>query len=271
MATTISTPRSRHTPTRASGRTPARTRWCARRLARAFSAPYVSDASPYATASASGARAAWASKRAGMDASAGYGAAVRFHSSTTRRRSSGPASSRADMRTSGSTPTRSSTRWKWAIIRSMVSGSNRSVAYSSTPPSPSSRMFRASVMSNLLVPVSGSSGRASMSPASSSSVAWMASRAKITWNRGVCRSDRSGRSSATSRSKGSSWWAYAPRAVARTRRSTSRNAGSPDRSVRSTTVLTKNPTSFSSSRRLRPATGLPMTTSSVPAYFDSST
>ncbi|HEX5872798.1 MAG TPA: hypothetical protein VFY65_20345 [Longimicrobium sp.] len=59
--------------------------------------------------------------------------------------------------------------------------------------------------------------------------------------------------------------------AARTRRTTSRNAGSPPSSVRSTSVLTKKPISSSVSGRVRPAIGLPTTTSSVPAYLPSST
>ena len=43
--------------------------------------------------------------------------------------------------------------------------------------------------------------------------------------------------------------------VSRTRPSSSANAGSPDRSVRSTRVLTKNPTRSSSASSVRPATG----------------
>ena len=82
---------------------------------------------------------------------------------------------------------------------------------------------------------------------------------------------RSGCSSATSRSNGTSWFSYAPSVASRTRRSTSRKLGSPERSVRSTRVLMKKPISSSTSPRVRPAMGLPTTTSSLPAYFASST
>ena len=59
-----------------------------------------------------------------------------------------------------------------------------------------------------------------------------------------------------------------PRARAR---SSSRKVGSPDRSVRSTSVLTKNPISPSISARLRPAIGVPTTMSSCPCSASSST
>ncbi len=79
----------------------------------------------------------------------------------------------------------------------------------------------------------------------------------MTWNRGFWDSDRSGRSTSTIRSKGTSWWANASRSVSRTRRSSSANPGSPAVSVRSTSVLTKNPTMSSSALSDRPATGVP--------------
>ena len=53
--------------------------------------------------------------------------------------------------------------------------------------------------------------------------------------------------------------------LARTRPSSSANVGSPDRSVRSTSVLTKNPIRPSISARFRSAIGVPTTTSSWPA------
>jgi hypothetical protein len=75
---------------------------------------------------------------------------------------------------------------------------------------------------------------------------------------------RSALTSATSRSKGTSWWAKAPSAVSRTRRSSSRKVGSPSRSVRSTRVLAKKPTIPSVSGRVRPEIGAPTTTSGSP-------
>jgi hypothetical protein len=95
-------------------------------------------------------------------------------------------------------------------------------------------------------------------------------RMNITWKSGAWLRLRSGCSSATSRSNGTSWCSYAPSVPSRTRPSSSRKVGSPERSVRSTSVLAKKPISSSTSRRVRPAMGLPTTTSSLPLYFDSS-
>ena len=62
--------------------------------------------------------------------------------------------------------------------------------------------------------------------------------------RAACASgSRSAASSSTSCSKGRSWCAYAPSAASRTRPSSSRKVGSPPRSPRSTSVLTKKPIS----------------------------
>ncbi|HET7460808.1 MAG TPA: hypothetical protein VFJ82_06160 [Longimicrobium sp.] len=87
----------------------------------------------------------------------------------------------------------------------------------------------------------------------------------MTWKRGEWPSERSGRSSATTRSKGISWWSCAPSTVSRTRPTSARKEGSPARSVRSTRRLTKRPTSSSTSGWVRPATGVPTTTSSLAA------
>ena len=73
---------------------------------------------------------------------------------------------------------------------------------------------------------------------------------------------RSGASSSTSFSKGVSWCEYAPSAVSRTRPTSSRNVGSPDRSALSTRVFRKQPIKPSSSGRIRPAMGEPTTMSS---------
>ena len=91
---------------------------------------------------------------------------------------------------------------------------------------------------------------------------------KETWKSGCRLRLRSMRSSSTSRSKGTSWCANAPTVPARTRRTTSRKAGSPERSVRRASVLTNSPTIPSVSGRPRPATGEPTTTSSCPDQRD---
>ena len=85
--TTISRLRSISTPTRTSGPTPSPRRWWARRLARAFSSAYVRDASSKTTATSPGVRATCASNNSWTQAPAGTSASVRFHSSTTMRRS----------------------------------------------------------------------------------------------------------------------------------------------------------------------------------------
>lgn len=76
--------------------------------------------------------------------------------------------------------------------------------------------------------------------------------------------ERFGLSTSTSFSKGSSWCEYAARSTSFTRRSSSRKLGSPEVSVRSTSVLTKNPTRSSRASSVRPATAEPMGMS-VPA------
>ncbi len=101
-------------------------------------------------------------------------------------------------------------------------------------------------------------------------MSWALCSENATWKSGEWLKLRSGRSSATSLSKGTSWCSYAPSVTSRTRPTSARKLGSPDRSVRSTSVLTKKPISSSTSPRPRPATGLPTTTSSLPLYRDSS-
>ena len=79
----------------------------------------------------------------------------------------------------------------------------------------------------------------------------------MTWNSGWRASDRSGASTSTSRSNGTSWCSSAASAGLAHPASSSANDGSPDRSVRITSVLTKNPTRSSSASSVRPATGRP--------------
>ena len=102
-------------------------------------------------------------------------------------------------------------------------------------------------------------------PSARKAPSWKLARLSITWNTGACARLRSGRTSSSTRSKGTSWCAYASSVVSRTRPSSSRKLGSPERSVRSASELRKSPTIRSVSARVRPAIGVPTTTSSCPA------
>src|SRR5512133_1452005 len=151
--------------------------------------------------------------------------------------------------------------------RATLPSSNRSLAYSITPLSPPAlpSALRSSAKltdkSNFaLAPATGST--LTLSPSSSSCAGALFCSANITWNSGWCANERAGLSASTSRSNGSSWWLYAERLLARTRPIRSRKLGLPDVSVRSTSVLTKNPTKSSSARSVRPAIGLPIAMSS---------
>ncbi|AWT45246.1 hypothetical protein DMT42_25150 [Streptomyces actuosus] len=88
------------------------------------------------------------------------------------------------------------------------------------------------------------------------------------WNRGWRAIARGGLSTSTSRSKGTSWCSYAARSASRTRVSSSRKVGVPDRSARSTRVFTKNPTRSSRASSVRPAIGVPIGTSVLPLSLD---
>ena len=70
--------------------------------------------------------------------------------------------------------------------------------------------------------------------------------ASITWNSGCRDSERAGLSTSTSRSNGSPGGCRPAGLVVRTRAISSRKLGLPDGSVRSTSVLTKNPIRSSS-------------------------
>ncbi|RKH25286.1 hypothetical protein D7X12_41415 [Corallococcus sicarius] len=90
------------------------------------------------------------------------------------------------------------------------------------------------------------------------------------WNSGVRLRSRSGWSASTSCSKGTSWCAYASRHVLRTRCSNSPKPRCPAPCTRRGSVLMKNPMSGSTSWRVRPEMGEPMTLSSWPLWRDSS-
>jgi hypothetical protein len=82
--------------------------------------------------------------------------------------------------------------------------------------------------------------------------------AKTICTSGVRVRSRCGRSSSTIRSNGTSSWSNAASVLVRTRRRSSVNAGSPVRSARSGTVLTKCPISGSVCGWVRPDTGVPI-------------
>ncbi|ARX89126.1 hypothetical protein SMD44_08613 [Streptomyces alboflavus] len=111
--------------------------------------------------------------------------------------------------------------------------------------------------SNLAVPDGTAVMRALRPGASAKAVSGTDCQASMVWKRGWRASERVGLSASTRWSKGSASCSWAPRVVVRTRSSRSRNVGSPDVSVRSTTVLVKNPTRSAVASSARPATGVP--------------
>ncbi len=174
------------------------------------------------------------------------------------------------------------TRWSgWAVSCSIrrtnrpasawtVSWSNRSVAYSTVPAIPAGRPSgsccsrNSKFRSNLAVSQAGPAISVTRRPGSSKATRSSVSKATMTWNSGWRAGDRGVSRISTRRSKGRSWFSNAARSVFRTRARTSRKVGSPDRSVRSTRVLTKFPTRSCSASSTRPATGVP-SGMSVPA------
>ena len=132
---------------------------------------------------------------------------------------------------------------RWPSIRSTVPRSNRSVLYFSPPRRPSGGRRERSDRSNLATATSAPTPLTAAAPGARRPGRRAFCSVNITWNSGEWLRSRSGCSSSTSCSKGRSWCAYAPSVASRTRRSSSRKLGSPDRSVRSTSVLTKKPIS----------------------------
>ncbi len=198
-----------------------------------------------------------------MQAPPGTGTGSPFHSNNTRRSSAASINGSSDRRRSGCAARPSSNVWKCPSSRVTVAASNRSVRYTTATRRPWGSSVASSERSTWAAPLS--TGCASIrSPGTSIGGRGAFCKANITWNSGDTPSRRSGRSASTTFSKGRSWWAKAPSTVSCTRPSSSRKDGSPERSVRSASVLTNRPTSPSSSARLRPATGAPTTTSSWP-------
>ena len=162
----------------------------------------------------------------------------------------------SDTRRLGEATIASSSERQFVAMRAIVCSSNRSVAYSKSALSPSAVSCTCSVRSTIATPGSTSSGL-SVRPGSSSGRSGAFCKANITWTTGLRLRSRAGRSSSTSRSKGRSWCAKASRHTSRMWPRNSFADGSPDRSARSTRVLTKKPTTSSISARLRLATGVP--------------
>ncbi|KYF86251.1 hypothetical protein BE20_29640 [Sorangium cellulosum] len=263
-ATTISIERGRHTPTRASGPTPRRRRRCASWFARRSSSPYAIDRPSWTTATADGASAARASKlRCRARGARSFAAAAAAPHASTRARSSGASRGSSDRRASGRAAAPASSRSRCPARRSIEASSNRSVSYSIAPARPPSSAAISSDRSSWAPPASRSTRRAS-SPGISGACRSAGCSAKSTWQSGAWERSRAGRSASTTWSNGTSWCAWTSRTVSFTRASSAANVGSPPRSVRSTTVLAKQPTSPSRSARLRFVTGVPTRMSSEP-------
>ncbi len=177
---------------------------------------------------------------------------------------------RASLFTMSSTMACSRVR-RYPAKRSMVSGSNRAVAYSMPPLMWSPVSCRASVRSNLaVVRVSMRSGVA-VSPVSVSVSSGVFCHTNTTWNSGLRARLRVGRVSSTTCSNGMSSCCCAAMARAFTCRSSAPTLGASSRSMRSASMLAKKPISGSSSACPRLATAVPITTSRWRDSLDSST
>ena len=212
---------------------------------------------------ASGAAAARSANSWWTVAPRGWAAAVSFHSPTTWARWAAERSGSAEIDRPGSAAAAARSVRRPPASRRTVVRSKRSALYSISPASPAAVSAMNSASSNLATPSGTPAGRAITPPRSSSARGALWSE-KRTWKIGCRELSRPGCSSATRRSKGTSWWANAPSAASRTRPTSAANDGSPARSTRSARVLTKKPISSSSSRRVRPAVGVPTTTSPPP-------
>ena len=221
-------------------------------------------------ATASGVRAACASKSAWMQRVRGI-----------RRRPCGstpPPPARARAASSSSSAERRSVRIRRDLLQQPRAGAPASArrwrgrtgpcCTSSAPRSPSGVAASASARSNLAVaPAPASTARTAQAAGSGSGLRRRRSAGRTAPGRAARGSAlRSGCSSATSCSNGTSWCSYAPSvAVAHAAQQLAEGWDRRARSVRSTSVLTKKPISPSVSARVRPAMGLPTTTSSLPA------
>ena len=129
-----------------------------------------------------------------------------FHSTRSCDRSTGDSSGSSNRRRPGSCTAADSRRVKCPANRSIVAASNRSRLYSSTPDRPSSVSVNVQERSNFAVPVS--TGIAvSTSPGSTSGPDGAFCNENSTCTSGGRLRSRSGDSSSTRRSNGTSWWA----------------------------------------------------------------
>ncbi len=179
-------------------------------------------------------------------------------------RSASPKRGRSERRRSGAATIPSSSARKCPAIRSMVAPSHRSVRYSRAPEIPSPPSLSVRIRSKAITPVRVASGSTRAPPRRSGPSAPADSSANVTWKTGEWPGLRSTPTSSTRRSKGRSWWSSAASIPARVRRSAPRTVGASARRARRARTFTKKPISGSCSTRLRPATGVPTTTSSCP-------
>ncbi len=135
-ATIASSERSSSTPTMSPMRTPRRSRWCASWFARTFSSLYVSRPASESSATASGVRAACASKSAWRHDAPATSVPGAFHAASIRRRSASVSSGSEDRRRAGSAQAASSRRAWCAAMRATVASSKRSELYSQKPIQP---------------------------------------------------------------------------------------------------------------------------------------
>ncbi len=191
-------------------------------------------------------------------------------SAATCRRSAVARRGRPESRRSGSSAAAVSRWTKPAASRSTASAVNRSRLCSITPASPPPGAAASSIVrSSFAVPVSTASGAIS-TPGSSRLPGGAFCSTRSTWTSGAWPGVRSGASSSTSLSNGSSCRRNAASVVAFIRSSSAANGGSPERSARSTRVFTNRPRSGSTSTRPRLAAAVPSSRSSVPASRPSS-
>jgi len=95
---------------------------------------------------------------------------------------------------------------------------------------------------------------------------WVLPKANITWKIGALASRRCGAACRTISSKGTDWWSWAALTTSRTVSSSAPNVVSGSIGTRSGSEFTNRPTTPSTSTRMRPATGVPITRSTWPDH-----
>ncbi len=229
----------------------------------------MSAPSADSTAVAAGRRRAQASK-ALTAVPPGTGAAVSFHSTSTCASSAGARNGSSESRASGCSTMPASSSANRRSRRSTVAGSKRSRSYSTSarrPPDPSTA--NASVRSNFALALPAGTC-ATSSPGQRGGGAGVFCTTSTTWNSGGWTRSRGGWSASTSPSNGSSWWAKASSVASRVRARSVATVGSPRRSPAWARVLTKQPIRPSVAACVRPATGDPTASRSLPVVRDSS-